>query len=164
MSVCPICNSEVPAGSNYCTMCGNRLPDEAQTPPSQSSVYQNYYRPDPVPNAFDHTAEFDEKDIHENKLYAMLMYMLSLVGVFLAVLSAKDSPYVQFHLRQNLKLFVVEFLLAIVASVLAITMIIPVICAVGIVICVILRVIAFFQVCGNQAMEVPIIRALKFLN
>lgn len=164
MSVCPICHSQVPPESNYCTMCGNRLPDEPDSSPKQSSVYQNYCQPTPVPDPWDHTAEFDAKDISENKLFAMLMYLTSIVGIIFALLGAKDSAYVQFHLKQNLKLLIVEVLLSLIGCLLAFTFIVPIAAGVCGVICVVLHIIAFFHVCGNKAKEPAIIRGLKFLN
>ena len=164
MSVCPICHSQVPEGSNYCTMCGNRLPDEPQAAPKQSSVYQNYYQPAPTPDPWDHTAEFDAQDIRGNKLYAMLMYLTSILGIAIALLGAKESAYVQFHVKQTLKLFIVEVLLGVIAGLLAFTIIVPIAAAVCIAICTILQIIAFFQVCGNKAKEPAIIRSLNFLK
>ena len=164
MSVCPICHSQVPEGSNYCTMCGNRLPDEPQKTPPQSSVYQNYYQPAPTPDPWDHTDKFDANDISEHKLFAMLMYLTSILGIIMALLGAKESAYVQFHLKQNLKLFIVEILLSLIGSLLAFTFIVPIAAVVCVVICLILRAIAFFQVCSNKAKEPAIIRSLKFLK
>lgn len=164
MKVCPICHSQVAPDSNYCTMCGNRLPDESQATPPKSSVYQNYYQPTPVPDPWDHTAEFDAADVSEHKLYAMLMYLTSIVGIIVALLAAKESAFVQFHLKQNLKLFIVEILLTICGSFLAFTFIVPIAAVVCVVISVVLRAIAFFQVCSNKSKEPAIIRGLNFLK
>ena len=164
MSICPICHSQVPPESNYCTMCGNRLPDEPDSTPKQSSVYQNYYQPTPVPDPWDHTDKFDANDISEHKLFAMLMYLTSIVGIIFALLGAKDSAYVQFHLKQNLKLLIVEVLLSLVGCLLAFTFIVPIAAGVCGVICVVLHIIAFFQVCSNKAKEPAIIRGLAFLK
>lgn len=164
MRVCPICHSQVPDGSNYCTMCGNRLPDEPQAPPRPSSVYQPYYQPAPIPDPWDHTAEFEAEDVSAHKLYAMLMYLTSIVGITFALLGARESAYVQFHLKQNLKLLIVEVLLSLIGAVLAFTFIVPIAAGVCGVICAVLHIIAFFQVCGNKAKEPAIIRGLKFLN
>ena len=68
MRVCPICHSQVSDESYYCTMCGNRLPDDPKTPPVQAPVFQNYCQPAPVSDPFDHTAEFEIEDVASNKL------------------------------------------------------------------------------------------------
>ena len=168
MKVCPICHSQVSDESNYCTMCGNRILDGEQSIPYQPPVYQNAYQQpmyqQPAYNPYDHTAEFEASDVAQNKLYAMIMYLLSIVGILIALLGAKDSAYVQFHLRQNLKFLIVEAVLAICAVLLAITVIVPIIAVVCLVIVEVIRVIAFFQVAGGKAKEPAIIRSLGFLK
>ena len=164
MKVCPICHSQVAPDSNYCTMCGNRLPDESQATPPKSSVYQNYYQPTPVPDPWDHTAEFDAADVSEHKLYAMLMYLTSIVGIIVALLAAKESAFVQFHLKQGLKFVIVELLLSLCAAALFFTILVPIAAGVCLTILEVIRIIAFFQVCGNKAKEPAIIRSLGFLN
>ena len=168
MKVCPICHSQVSDESNYCTMCGNRITDDVQPVPYQPPVYQNAYQQpvyqQPVYNPYDHTAEFEAADVAQNKIYAMIMYLLSAVGIIIALLGAKDSAYVQFHLRQNLKFLIVETLLTLCAAVLFFTIIVPIAAGVCVVIVEIIRVIAFFQVCGGKAKEPAIIRSLGFLK
>ncbi|MBQ8236974.1 MAG: zinc ribbon domain-containing protein [Oscillospiraceae bacterium] len=168
MKVCPICHSQVSDESNYCTMCGNRILDDNQAVPYHPPVYQNAYQ-QPVYqqsayNPYDHTTEFEAADIAQNKLFAIAMYLLSIVGILIALLGAKESAYVQFHLRQNLKFLIVEALLVLCAGLFAITIIVPIVAAVCLVIVEVLRVIAFFQVCNGKAKEPAIIRGLGFLK
>lgn len=168
MKTCPICHSQNGDDSYYCTMCGNRLPDETQPAPYQPPVYQNVYQQpayrQPIYNPYDHTAEFEAQDVAQNKLYAISMYLLSVVGIVIALLGAKDSGFVQFHLRQNLKLLIVEAILALCAGLLAFTIIVPIAAAVCLVIVEVIRIIAFFQTCGGKAKEPAIIRSLGFLK
>lgn len=49
----------------------------------------------------DHSTEFDGKDIADHKLFAMLPYLLGILGTIVALLVAKDSPYVGFHVREE---------------------------------------------------------------
>lgn len=175
MKVCPVCHSQVGDGSYYCTMCGNRLPDDLEPMPYQPQNYQNpyqqstyqqpvYQQPVPAYNPYDHTAEFDAADVKENKLYAMLMYLTGIVGIIIALLAAKESDYVQFHLRQNVKFLVVEMLLALCAVVLMFTVVVPIAAMIVLVVVEIIRLISFFQVCGGKAKEPAIIRSLGFLK
>lgn len=168
MKVCPICHSQVSDESNYCTMCGNRILDDAQNVPYQPPIYQNAYQQpvyqQPVYNPYDHTAEFEAGDVAQNKLYAMIMYLLSFIGIIIAMLGAKDSAYVQFHLRQNLKFLVVETLIGLCAVLLMFTIIVPIVMAVALMVVEVIRIIAFFQVCGGKAKEPVIIRSLRFLK
>lgn len=163
MKVCPICHSQVSDDSNYCTMCGNRITDDVPSVPYQPPVYQNVYQ-QPVYNPYDHTAEFEAQDVAQNKLYAMVMYLLSIAGIIIALLGAKDSAYVRFHLRQNLKFLVVEALLALCAAILCFTIIVPIAAGVCLVIVEVIRIVAFFQVCSGKAKEPAIIRSLRFLK
>lgn len=117
-----------------------------------------------VADPFDHTAEFDPKDISDNKVIAMLCYLLGSIGVIIALLAANKSDYAAFHVRQALKLTVVNVLLGIVAIVLAITIVVPIAAAICVGIVSVLRIIAFFQICCGKAKEPAIIRNLKFLR
>ena len=172
MKVCPICHSQVSDESNYCTMCGNRILDENQAAPYQPPVYQNAYQnpyqqpvyPQPVYNPYDHTAEYEAADVSQNKLYALLMYLTGLAGVLIALLGAKESAYVQFHLRQNLKFAVVEMLLVLCGVVLGFTVIVPIVAIACLAVVEVIRLISFFQVCGGKAKEPAIIRSLGFLK
>lgn len=162
MRICPVCQSQVSDGSAFCTTCGNQMPQNAAP---QSAGYQPYYQPAPAAcDPYDHTAEFDAADVHCNKLYVLMMYMTSLLGIVLALLGAKESPYVQFHLRQNLKFFVVEVLLGLCASILFFTFLVPIVAGIALAVVEVVKIIAFFQACSNKSKEPAIIRSLGFLN
>ena len=63
----------------------------------------------------DHTAEFTPQDISEHKVFAMLPYLLGTIGIIIALLAAKDSKYIMFHVREALKLTVCAILVGIVS-------------------------------------------------
>lgn len=169
MKECPVCHSKNGDDSMFCTMCGNPIPNDPipgtqpipQPGPQQQTYYQNpYIYVDP----YDHTAEFDPRDISDNKVYALAMYVLGFVGLIIALLGPKDSPYIQFHLRQNLKFMIVESLLAMISVLLGFTIIVPIAGAVMLLILVVLRYVCFFQICSGKAKEPAIIRGLNFLK
>ena len=118
----------------------------------------------PMVEPHDHTAEFDPRDISENKVLAMLPYLMGAIGIIVALLSTRESAYVAFHVRQALKFVVVQTLLGIAAVALAITFIVPIAVVVCNIIIMVLQIIAFFQVCGGKAKEPAIIRDLDFLK
>ena len=162
MKICPNCAAQCSDENRFCTICGTQLPEAPQAAPT---AFPTYYQPAaPMADPFDRTAEFDQSDIHGNKLYAMAIYLLGLVGVFIALLGAKESAYVQFHVKQMLKFSIVELLLGICAAVLFFTILVPIAAGVCLTILEVIRIIAFFQVCGNKAKEPAIIRSLGFLN
>lgn len=118
----------------------------------------------PPVNPYDHTADFDQKDISDNKVLCMLPYLMGWVGILLALVAAKDSPYVSFHVRQALKIEVTQILLLFIAGILFITFVIPIACGVCIGILFVLRIISFFQICSGKAKEVAILRSFAFFR
>lgn len=123
--------------------------------------YQQYYS---QPNPYDHTAEFSAKDVSDNKVIAMLLYLTSYLGLFVALLAAQDSPYLKFHLRQAIKFMVVDTLAIIIGAVLCFTFIIPLLAGVFIFVMWICKIITFFSICGGKSVEPAIIRKFGFLR
>ena len=158
MKNCPKCNSQLEDNAAFCGTCGFNF----SAPPVQG--YQNpqqmYAQYDP----FDHTAEFDAKDISENKVFAMLVYLLGVVGVIIALLASSSSAYTKFHLRQALKFTVVEVLTGLVSLLLVWTVIVPIVGGIFIGILEIIKIICFFQVCSGKAKEPAIIKSFNFLK
>ena len=113
---------------------------------------------------WDHTDDFDPKDISDNKVTAMAAYLLGPLGVIIALLAGKESPYAAFHMRQGLKFVVVEALLSIICLILCWTLIVPAAGAIAMLIIWIVKVISFVSVCKGRAVEPPIIRSLGFLK
>lgn len=147
MAFCPNCGANIEEGVVFCPNCG-------------ASV--NAY--EPIAPAYDHTAEFKPEDISNNKPYCMLIYLLGTIGVVIALLAGKDSPYAQFHIREGIKFTIVNILLTICAAVLCWTIIVPLVAGIACIVVFVLRVIAFFQICNGKAIEPAIIRDLKFLK
>lgn len=173
MAFCTKCGTQIPDGSTFCTSCGAPIGAAAQAaqaaqttpPPAPAPMpqqqYQQYQQPAPMPNIYDHTAEFDPKDISDNKVYAMATYMLSVIGVIIALLASRDSKYVAFHVRQAMKLQITEILCTIL-------MVIPFLgwfaAPICILIVTVLQIIAFFQVCSGKAKEPAIVRSFPFMK
>lgn len=149
MKYCAKCGAQMDDNLTFCPNCGT--PSGAAAAPAAATVI----------NATDHTAEFDPKDISDNKVVAMLPYISSFIGIIVASIIAKESPYVAFHVRQALKLMICQMICCI-------AFIIPILgwIAGGICLAIItvLQIIAFFQVCGGKAKEPAIISGLGFLK
>lgn len=141
----------------FCPNCGNNAQPNGS--PNQAPVYAA-----PEPDPFDHTGEFDAKDISENKVLCMLVYLMGAIGIIYALLAGKDSKYVAFHVRQALKFEVITILLGIVMALLFWTIIVPIVGGVCLAIVLVLKVICFFQICSGKAKEPAIIRSLGFLK
>lgn len=164
MKICPNCNAQVEDNVAFCVKCGTPF---AQNGPQQQPGYQYppqgaYYAPAYDP--YDHTAEFDPKDISDNKVISMLVYLLGPVGIIIALLASSTSPYAGFHVRQALKISVVEILSTLVALVLCWTFIVPLAFGIFSIVLTVIKFICFFQICGGKAKEPAIIRSLGFLK
>lgn len=145
MAFCPSCGARVEDGSIACPNCGSGLA-------SQQPVFTDLK---------DHTAEYDPKDISDNKVFAMASILLNIVGVVVALLAAQKSPYAMFHARQSLKITMCEMLCAIMLIVPFLGWIAAPICW-GILF--VVRVILFFQICKGKAKDAPIVGSLGFLR
>ena len=157
MKYCPKCGAQMEDNAVFCPNCGNNAQPNGS--PNQAPVYAA-----PEPDPFDHTEEFDAKDISENKVLCMLVYLMGAIGIIYALLAGKDSKYVAFHVRQALKFEVVTILLGIIMALLCLTIIVPIVGGVCLVIVLVLKVICFFQICSGKAKEPAIIRSLGFLK
>ncbi len=161
MKTCPKCNAQLNDDAAFCNVCGASLNATAQAAPA----------PDP----FDHTSEFDAKDISENKVISMLVYLMGWIGIIIALLGSTTSKYAAFHVRQALKFVVVETLIPIVLGIGALILIIPILgllayglaALAAIILYVtffVVKIICFFQICQGKAKEPAIIRNLPFLR
>lgn len=113
---------------------------------------------------YDHTGEFTKEDISKNKVIAMVAYLLGTVGIIIALLAAKESPYAGFHVRQALKLTILNFLLGVIALLLCWTIIVPIAALIAFIVLFVVRIICFFSVCVGNAKDPVIVRSFGFLN
>ena len=166
MKICHCCTAQLEDDAQFCRNCGAPQGEENKRPLQPAPVYQSQYQApaQPEKDPFDHTEEFEAADIASGKLWAMCVYLLDIVGIFLVLLGAKENGYAMFQLRQGLKFTVVEILIALVALLLCWTVIVPVIALVALVVLVAIKFVSFTQVCSGKAKEPVLIRSMKFLN
>lgn len=146
---CPKCGKQIADGLVFCPECGANLQGGAA--PQTAASY-------------DHTAEFDAKDISDNKCYALLLYLFGVIGIVIALLASRDSEYLKFHTRQVIKYMVVTTILGIISVALVWTFIVPIAGGICLLIVGVLKIISFIQVCMGKSVEPAIIRNLGFLN
>lgn len=163
MKFCSNCGNQIADDAVFCPFCGSNtaVPGNGAPANNGSTIYAP---PAPYFDPYDHTADFDPKDISDNKVISMLVYLMGIFGVLIALLASRDSAYAGFHVRQSLKFTVVEILVGIITALLCWTVIVPIAAAVVYVILLVLKVIAFFSICSGKAKEPAIIRNLGFLK
>jgi len=149
MKFCPECGAELAEGAVKCEKCG---------------VDVNTVVAPVVVKAYDHTAEFDTEDIENNKVYALLGYLLGFIGLIIVFLGAKESKYAMFHAKQALKIEITAILAAIVLAILWWTCIVTIAAIVLFGMLFVVDIIAVFQVFGGKAKEPWLVRSLKFLG
>lgn len=132
---------------------------------SQNYGQQGGYQPNYTPyDPYDHTSEFTTKDISDNKVIAMLVYLMGTVGIIVALLASKDSPYLSFHVRQALKFTVLEVLTGIITLLLFWTIIVPIAAGIFEIVLLVCKIIAFFSICKGNAKEPYVVRNFNFLK
>ena len=156
MKQCPHCGSLLEDEATVCTNCGTPLSGE-----TRQYYTQDFYSDISV---YDHTPEFSADDVSDNKVVCMAAYLMGALGIIIASIVGKGSKYAEFHIKQALKITVVDVILTIFGVIFVWTFIIPMVAIVCLIITFVLRLIAFFQVCRGRAVEPSIIRDLSFLR
>ena len=128
----------------------------------------------------DRTAEFDQNDIQQNKVMAVLAYLSWLVLV--PILAAKESKFARFHANQGLVLAIAEIVLGIVNGVIsAILGALTAIPAIGVlfgilsvlvgivfwvlgIVCFIFSILGIINAAQGQAKELPLIGKFTILK
>lgn len=109
----------------------------------------------PVPTDFTNT--FDAEEVGKNKIFATASYLLGFVGIIIALLAAKDSDYVRFHVRESMKIQVLYALLGLVSVLLCWTIIIPILGCIAIVVLGVIEIICMVRTMMGQSKKVPLI-------
>ncbi len=164
MKTCPKCQTQLEDDVMFCTACGTQFgaPNPAPNNPNYNAYPPQYGAP--MYDPYDHTSEFDPKDISDNKVIAMLVYLMGWIGIIIALIGSGSSPYVAFHVRQALKFQVVNALMLICTLLLFWTFIVPIAYGIITIVLFVIRIICFFQICSGKAKEPAIIRNLNFLK
>ena len=114
-------------------------------------------------NTPDTTAEFEENDIQQNKVMAVLAYFGLLF--LIPMLAAKESKYAKFHTNQGLTLWLANLIVSVVSSIIALIPIIGAIVA-GLISLVMfaLMILGIVNAATGKAKELPVIGKFKLLK
>lgn len=154
MPKCPKCNNEVKFGEKICPECGQNLYEATEKKVAD------------VMNTPDITADFDAKDIEDNKIMGVLAYLGLLV--LIPIFAAPKSKYARFHSNQGLILFIVNTILQIACEIIGG---IPIVGFIGGIlgpVCAlfgfIFTILGIINVVNGLAKELPIIGKYKILK
>jgi len=182
MTTCPNCRCQIADNALFCTVCGAAIgvsPQfHSQEIPSQEPEQAAGFNPPPAQaptiayvDPYDHTKDFDSRDISENKVAAMLVYLLGPAGIIIALLSSGSSLYANFHIKQSMKLTVAEILGIVILSIAAYIMwnihlraLMFLMVTVFVIGLMVIHLLSFFQVCKGKAKEIYLVRNLQFLK
>lgn len=116
----------------------------------------------PAPTDFTHT--FDSEEVAKNKVFATGSYLLGFIGIVIALLAAKDSEYVKFHVRESMKIQVLCALLGLASVLLCLasvllcwTIIIPILGCIAIAVLGVIEIICMVRAMMGQSKKVPLI-------
>lgn len=171
MKQCPNCHAQLADNAAFCTGCGTRMA-AAPGPNMAPNAYPG------ANNPADCTAEFDRNDVAASKPAAMLVYLAGWLGIIVAMLRKTESPYLQFHVNQALKLKVLSALSLMIAAPVYVLLdmlkyvvsfrfiyILPPIVVLAVVITkIVIRIIMFVQVSHGKAVESSLVKSMPFLK
>ena len=123
MAFCINCGAQMEDGTKFCPSCGaDQSPDtqqqNTQTPPPEPDIQAKAEEAwKKFSDTEDTSAEYDKKDVEDNKIMAVLAYL----GILFLVplLAAPNSKFARFHANQGIVLAITEVAYSIVYSILA---------------------------------------------
>lgn len=175
MAFCNNCGTQIDDDTRFCPSCGaDQTPQAQQTqetpqaePGAQGKAEDAWKK---FSNTTDTSAEYDMKDVEDNKIMALLAYL----GILFLVplLGAPNSKFARFHANQGIVLFIATIAYSIIYFILsAILSYIPVLGFIIILILGILWIVpAIFAILGiinavgGKAKELPIIGKIRVLK
>ena len=150
MAFCPHCGSKLEDGTSFCPSCGAKI--DAGSNSGKTDFTEDLKKLADTP---DTTANYSSADINNNKVMAILCYL----GILWLIpfLTAKESPFVKYHLNQGLLVLILGIAAAAVSW-------IPVIGWLCGVVVFAFAVIGIVNVVNGKAQELPLIGRFKLLN
>lgn len=154
MAFCEKCGVQLEEGAKFCPACGATV--------EEPQVYEEQTYEAPVtPEAPAYTGEFDPADIEQNRIMAVLGYLLFLIPL----LAAKESPFARFHANQGLLVLILSLAVAVLTPILAVIPIIGWIVAMVLPLAVfVLAVIGAIGAYKGEAKELPLIGKFRIIK
>lgn len=115
MAFCSKCGAQLQDGEKFCSACGapvEAAPASSQQETKQDQIDVSKKVQDFMNSGEDKTAQFDAKDINDNKVFAVLAYFSWLV--LIPIFAAKDSKFARFHANQGIVIAIAELVIWII--------------------------------------------------
>ena len=107
MPFCEKCGAKMEEEAKFCPSCGAGVNGQQSQYSQQNTQSGNFQETiNKYMQTEDNTSEFEQEDINQNKVMAVLAYIGILVLV--PLLAAPNSKYARYHANQGLLLFIAE--------------------------------------------------------
>lgn len=145
----------------YCKNCGAQMNDGVHFCPSCGTPVEEFRMESAVPvRETDTTAQYDPRDIADNKFLAIFCYFGILTMIF-ALIAKPDSRFVKYHANQGLNLLLLGMAGGIVCIIPIIGWIAAGVAGIFSLVCIILGVI---NCVNGRAKELPVIGRIRIIR
>jgi len=151
-----------------CKNCGARIADEATVCPScgapVTSTAEDFFdRVKDLNNTADTTFAYNPQDVQSHKGMAVLAYLSWLV--LIPIFTARESPYVRFHINQGLVLAIAEAIWGICAAIAGeLLWFLGFILDLGSIAFLVLAILGIVNAAKGRAKELPVIGRFRILK
>lgn len=109
---------------------------------------------------YDKTELFEESDVKEHRFFAILIYLTGVIGIALALLKDKSSPYLSFHIQEGIKIVAADALILILSAILSWTVIVPLLGTAAIIASAVIKLTSAFWTYKGLTKNAVIIRKI----
>lgn len=167
MPFCEKCGAKMEEEAKFCPSCGAGVNGQQSQYSQQNAQSGNFQETlNKYMQTEDNTSEFDQGDINQNKVMAVLAYIGILVLV--PLLAAPNSKYARYHANQGLLLFIAEICLGVVMGIFSwipvVNIIIFVLGSLVSLLLFVFAIIGIINACQGKAKGLPIFGKFKILR